>query len=147
MEWNLPIFRVFAARFPDGYRSTTDRRRGGTVESWLRLREWGEAKKSRRRRGDGKSDELALQTRENYFTRNRTRIIREESGGGRRPRTIQSSTSLSLPPSPLFPRSWQTLSKSTEARFRLVSAVFQRGGKSVNSDIGLHRQLVAVISD
>lgn len=99
MEWNLPIFRVFAARFHDGYRSTTDRRRGGTVESWLRLREWGEAKKSRRRRGDGKSDELALQTRENYFTRNRTRIIREE-GGGRRPRTIQSSISLSLPPLP-----------------------------------------------
>lgn len=146
MEWNLPIFRVFAARFHDGYRSTTDRRRGGTVESWLRLREWGEAKKSRRRRGDGKSDELALQTRENYFTRNRTRIIREE-GGGRRPRTIQSSTSLSLSLPPLFLRSWQTLSKSTEARFRLVSAVFQRGGKSVNSDIGLHRQLVAVISD
>lgn len=52
-----------------------------------------------------------------------------------------------LSPSPLFLRSWQTLSKSTEARFRLVSAVFQRGGKSVNSDIGLHRQLVAVISD
>lgn len=82
MEWNLPIFRVFAARFPDGYRSTTDRRRGGTVESWLRLREWGEAKKSRLRGGDGKSDELALQTRENYFPRNRTRIIREEGGAG-----------------------------------------------------------------
>lgn len=98
MEWNLPIFRVFAARFPDGYRSTTDRRRGGTVESWLRLREWGEAKKSRRRRGDGKSDELALQTRENYFPRNRTRIIREEGGaGGDLGRFNRPPLSLSLP--------------------------------------------------
>lgn len=99
MEWNLPIFRVFAARFHDGYRSTTDRRRGGTVESWLRLREWGEAKKSRLRGGDGKSDELALQTRENYFPRNRTRIIREEGGaGGDLGRFNRPPLSLSLPP-------------------------------------------------
>lgn len=67
---------------------------------------------------------------------------------GREATSDDSIVHLSLPlPPPLFLRSWQTLSKSTEARFRLVSAVFQRGGKSVNSDIGLHRQLVAVISD